>query len=98
MFLHHVKQNWKKKYQTTAEIVGILVLTGIYLEVGLELKWGLFNWLGFLELGSVILAGTWLLAFLTTLWEFWTAYHKKLRAFLATLRKFCRDYWKPAEV
>jgi hypothetical protein len=98
MFLHHVKQNWKKKYQTITEMAGILALTGVYIDVGLGLKWGPFNWLGCIELGSVVLVGTALLAFLTTLWEFWSAYRKKLRAFVVALRKFCRDYWKPAAV
>ena len=90
MFLHQVKMNCKK-YWTPVQWVTLIALIGIYCQVGLG--WPPLNAWGIAELGSAAIVLRMIWAFLKTVWEWGTAYCKKLRTFPTALRKFSRSYW-----
>ena len=90
MFLRRMETNWKKHRKQTMAILAFAVFR-IVLEIGFG--WAPLNWLACLGLALGFAAATVVWAFLRTLWEMATAWHKRTCTFVVALRKFCRDYW-----
>ena len=90
MFLSRMATNWQKHQKLTITILALAVIR-IVVERGLG--WPPLTWLAILKIALGFAAATVAWAFLKTLWELTTAYHKTLCTFLTALRKFCREYW-----
>jgi hypothetical protein len=90
MFFSRMATNWQK-YRTLTTAVLAFAVFRIVVEMGF--RWAPLDWLAILKIALGIAAATVSWAFLKTLWEWGTAYHKRLCTFLTALRKFCREYW-----
>jgi hypothetical protein len=90
MFFSRMATNWQKHQRLTIAILAFAVFR-IVVERGFG--WAPLDWPAALKMASGFAAATVAWAFLKTLWELGTAYHKKLCTFLTALRKFCREYW-----
>jgi hypothetical protein len=90
MFFSRMATNWQKHQRLTIAILAFAVFR-IVVERGFG--WAPLDWPAVLKMALGFAAATAAGAFLKTLWELGTAYHKKLCTFLTALRKFCREYW-----